>query len=159
MLVELYFLPKIHKDPQLPPGRPILNGIDSVSAHLGQYIDYFLKPLVSTTTAFLKDTKHIIQIVEKIPCKDNSLLVTADVSSLYTIIGHSDTISSVQWALDKSDLPSHLKDFLLKALEFCLARNYFWYGGKFFLQTLGFTSFCAKRHKYFHGTLGGVCLW
>lgn len=31
-----YFLPKVHKNAQNPPGRPIVNGIDSVSARLGQ---------------------------------------------------------------------------------------------------------------------------
>lgn len=60
----IYFLPKIHKDTVNPPGRPIVNGIDSVSARLGQYIDFFLQPLVTKTPAFLKDTKHIIQILE-----------------------------------------------------------------------------------------------
>lgn len=102
----------------LPPGRPIVNGINSVSARLGQYIDYFLKPLVTTTTEYLKNTKHVIQIMETIPCNENSLLVTADVSSLYTIIDHQDALMSVKWALDKSDLPD-LHKILMKSLEFC----------------------------------------
>lgn len=53
----IYFLPKVHKDVLYPPGRPIVNGIKSVSACLGQYIDFFLKPIVSGTTAYLRDTK------------------------------------------------------------------------------------------------------
>lgn len=37
----IYFLPKIHKSLEQPPGRPIVNGIDSVTVILGQYIDFF----------------------------------------------------------------------------------------------------------------------
>lgn len=61
----------------------------------------------------------------------------ADVSSLYRIIGHQDALTSVKWAFDKSDLPDSHQVYLLKSLEFCLAKNYFWYYGKFFLQVLG----------------------
>lgn len=86
-----------------------------VSAQLGQYIDYFLKPLVSRTTAYLKDMKHVIQIMETIPCNENSLVVTADVSSLYSIIGHQDALMSVKWALDKSDLSDLHKISLMKS--------------------------------------------
>lgn len=38
----IYYLPKIHKNSVNPPGRPIVNGIDSVTSRLGQYIDTFL---------------------------------------------------------------------------------------------------------------------
>lgn len=38
----IYFLPKIHKDINNPPGRPIVNGVDSLSSRLGQYLDIFL---------------------------------------------------------------------------------------------------------------------
>lgn len=76
-------------------------------------------------------------MIEYTPASDNSILVTALEGSLYTIIGHQDAIKSVKCALDTSDLPFLLKNFLLDAFEFCLARNYFWYDHKFFLQILG----------------------
>lgn len=92
----IYCLPKIHKDMINPPGRPIVNGIDSISSWLGQYIDHFLQPLVCKTDAFLKDTKHIIQTIESTRCSPSSIMVTGNVGSLYTIIGHEDALSSVQ---------------------------------------------------------------
>ena len=42
----IYTIPKIHKDPLRPPGRPIINGIQSINARLGQYVDKFIQPLV-----------------------------------------------------------------------------------------------------------------
>lgn len=37
----IYTLPKIHKDTMCPPGRPIVNGIGSITSRLGQYLDLF----------------------------------------------------------------------------------------------------------------------
>lgn len=37
----MYFLPKIHKSIKQPPSRPIVNGKDSVTARVGQHIDFF----------------------------------------------------------------------------------------------------------------------
>lgn len=76
----VYFLPKIHKDCVNPPGKPIINGIDSVSSKLGQYIDIFLQPMLVKTEAFLKDTKYIIQVIETLKASLSSFLITADVS-------------------------------------------------------------------------------
>lgn len=45
----IYTLPKIHKDKNKPPGRPIVNGIQSVGARIGEYIDCFLQPVVKKT--------------------------------------------------------------------------------------------------------------
>lgn len=44
----MYYLPKIHKNPTKPPDRPIISGIDSVTARIGKYIDGFLQPLVTS---------------------------------------------------------------------------------------------------------------
>lgn len=46
----IYTLPKIHKDKLKPPGRPIVNGINSVGARIGQYTDWFLQPVVKKTS-------------------------------------------------------------------------------------------------------------
>lgn len=37
----IYTLPKIHKDAKLPPARPIVNGIGSITGRLGEYLDKF----------------------------------------------------------------------------------------------------------------------
>ncbi|XP_040212329.1 uncharacterized protein LOC120943214 [Rana temporaria] len=133
----IYFLPKLHKDAERPPGRPIVNGIDSVSSRLGQYLDVFLQPLVCRLPAYLRDTKQIIQILDTIPCTPNTILVTADVGSLYTIIDHEAALTSVRWALESSDLSYDHVQFLLDCLKFCLLRNYFWFNKEFFLQQCG----------------------
>lgn len=133
----IYFLPKIHKSTTEPPGRPIINGIDSVCARLGQYIDTFLQPLVVKTDAYVRDTKHVIQCLESLENLDQCILATADVGSLYTIIGHHGAVGSVKWALESSNLPNKQKKLLIKCLRFCLKHNYFWYSGDYNLQIRG----------------------
>lgn len=42
----IYFLPKVHKDPNNPPGRPIVPWINSITCRLSAYIDSFLQKYV-----------------------------------------------------------------------------------------------------------------
>lgn len=76
----IYYLPKVHKSMSNPPGRPINNGIDSVTAGIGRYIDEFLQPLVTATPSSLTGCHG---------WSEGFILAMADVTSLYyTIISH-----------------------------------------------------------------------
>lgn len=88
----IYMLPKIHKDVRVPPARPIVNGIGSVTARLGEFLDKFLQPSVKATRAYLKDTTDLLRSLQEVKFDPTSevYLVTADVASLYTIIQHED---------------------------------------------------------------------
>ena len=136
----IYTIPKIHKDAKKPPGRPIINGIQSINSRLGEYVDRFMQPLVPKTRAYLRDTKHLIQILETIKMEtgDTYLLATADVASLYTVINHKEAIDASKWALDKfSDLVSKQKRFILRSLAYGLQHNYFWHKSEYFRQLNG----------------------
>ena len=135
----LYTLPKIHKSRDEPPGRPIVNGINSVGARIGEYIDWFLQPLVKKTESYLRDTKHLIQLLDTISLDGNTVyLATADVSSLYTIINHKEAVQATNWALNTlSDLKNAQKKFISNCLEYSLDHNYFWYGNEYYKQICG----------------------
>lgn len=136
----IYTIPKLHKDQKNPPGRPIINGIHSINARLGEYVDNFLQPLVPSTPAYLRDTKHLIQELNNIEIRPDQkyLLATADVSSLYTSIGHQEAIQASRWAMDRySNIISKQKRFILRCLAFGLQHNYFWYNSEFYRQLNG----------------------
>lgn len=40
----IYYIPKIRKDKNTPPGKPIISGIESLTFRLGEYIDVHLQP-------------------------------------------------------------------------------------------------------------------
>lgn len=110
----IYTLPKIHKDKEKPPGRPIVNRINSVGARIGEYIDCFLQPIVRTTKSYLRDNKHLIQLLDNIKFDDRSVyLATVDVASLYIIINHEEATQATKWALGEfSELKCVQRKFL-----------------------------------------------
>ena len=59
-----YILPKVHKHPTTPPGRPIVSGIGSILEPLSKFADSFLRPLVQRTSTYLKDTKDILCLIK-----------------------------------------------------------------------------------------------
>uniref|UniRef100_A0A8C5MHD2 Reverse transcriptase domain-containing protein n=1 Tax=Leptobrachium leishanense TaxID=445787 RepID=A0A8C5MHD2_9ANUR len=133
-----YFLPKIHKDLFKPPGRPIISGIGSVSSRLSEYIDHQLQPFVINTTAHLKNTTEILNILNYIKWEDDLLLVTSDVQSLYTIIPHRNGLEATEHFLKKGEIlqPEQIV-FILEGIRLILENNYFYSQGDFYLQVNG----------------------
>ena len=82
-----YVFPKIHKNKLLPPGRPIVSGIDSVFEPLSQFADVYLKPIVQGTLTYLKDTTDMLRLLVDLNFQPGeNLLLGLDVESLYTNI-------------------------------------------------------------------------
>ena len=98
----LYLFPKIHKPPhtwtipfQLPPCRPIISDIDSESYNVSAYIDSFLQPLATSHPAYVKDSYDFAHMIRTLQIPPNTLLVTADVESMYTNISHEQGIQAL----------------------------------------------------------------
>ena len=85
-----YLLPKIHKPecswPQtgMPEGRPIVSDCSSESNRVSEYIDSFLTPLSTKHSTYVKNTYDFLEKVRDTSVGKNCLLVTGDVSALYT---------------------------------------------------------------------------
>ena len=89
-----YGLPKVHK-PNIPL-RPIVSACDSPTNQLSNYVTHFIQPLVEILPSYIRDSKHFLQLLESLPpLLENAILVTADVTSLYTNIPHEEGIESV----------------------------------------------------------------
>lgn len=92
----IYYVPKIHKNQEKPPGRPIASRIDSLFSRLGEYLDQYLQPLVPEGRSYLKDSRQIIQELKQFKVDEGDFLVTIDVNSLYTNIIQKDGLSSTE---------------------------------------------------------------
>ena len=89
-----YGLPRIHK-PGCPL-RPIFSGCDGSADHISAYVTHFIQPLACNLPIHVKDRKHFLNLIENLsPLPPNALLVTADVTSLYTNIPHKEGIAAV----------------------------------------------------------------
>ncbi|KAJ1123641.1 hypothetical protein NDU88_002109 [Pleurodeles waltl] len=134
-----YILPKVHKEKIPPPGRPIVSGIGSALEPLSKFVDFFLQQLVKRIPTFLKDTTHVLLLLESIAFdKSKELLITLDVESVYTNIPQEATLEVIsnllELHMDESQTPP---GFILDLAHLALTRNYFKFEDSFFLQTQG----------------------
>ncbi|XP_060600672.1 uncharacterized protein LOC132754094, partial [Ruditapes philippinarum] len=141
---SFYVLPKTHKQPNadLPlkyPGRPIVSACNSPTENISKYLDSILKPYMFRLPSFIKDTTDFIQKIKNVKLKSkDSLLVTMDVSSLYTCIPHSDGIKACEYFLNEGNSDHNLQTPVLSNLiRIVLENNIFEFNNEFFTQTCG----------------------
>uniref|UniRef100_A0A8C5PLW3 Helix-turn-helix domain-containing protein n=1 Tax=Leptobrachium leishanense TaxID=445787 RepID=A0A8C5PLW3_9ANUR len=143
-LAILYHNPKIHKSVTSPPGRPIISGIGSLTANLSEYIDSFLQKYVPLAPSYIKDSGHLMEILQDLEWKETYILVSMDVTSLYTVIQHEKGLLAIDKRIEEDHtIESEQRVFLGEAIRFCLTHNYFGFQDKFYLQKTG-TAMGAK---------------
>ena len=148
-----YFLPKIHKplnkwaSLDQPPGRPIVSDCSSESYEVTAYIEHFLKPLAKKHKSYVRDTQDFLNKMKRVKLSNNSILVAADVVSLYPNIPHEDGLEAVRQAFRASTTQEKAlrpDEEILKLLEICLYRNDFEFDGEFYLQKQG----CSMGRRF-----------
>ena len=63
---QFYLLPKICKDIQNPPGRPIVSGSGGPTEKVSQFVDHFIEPLVPLSRSYIRDSTHMINILNNL---------------------------------------------------------------------------------------------
>ena len=131
---KFYCLYKVHKEhtaPNTHPERPIISCSVSFSQNIGKYVDHHIKPLANTHPTFLQDTPHYLrelnQLNESEGVKDTDLLVTIDVSSLYTNIDQTEGLEAVKEALEERNEKKVPTNFIISLLQITLMFNLFEY--------------------------------
>ena len=79
---RIYGLPKIHK-PDVPL-RPIVSCIGAPSYKLSKYITSIISPLAGRTDSHVKNSKHFVEMMSGLSVEEDEILVSFDVSSLFT---------------------------------------------------------------------------
>lgn len=140
----IYYLPKIHKNSEHPPGRPIVSGINSLTSRVASYIHSFLQKYVTTMKSYLRDSQHLIEILRNYTVTEDLLLVSCDVISLYTCIPLTLGLEAIKCRLSRDlNMDREQKEFIANCVSFCLSHNYFWYSETFYNQQTG-TAMGAK---------------
>ncbi|CAJ0958196.1 unnamed protein product [Ranitomeya imitator] len=134
-IASLYFLPKVHKHLECPPGRPIISGINNMCE---------------------PDTSDILRRMDGVQIHSDTLLVVCDVESLYTSIRHEDGSRAVKFFLETSNMEAEMVTFVLELLQFVLTHNFFLFKGSFFLQLQGTAMGASCSPSYANLFLG---LW
>ncbi len=136
---QLYFLKKIHKNPIAV--RPIVSGCGGPTEKISQLVDLHLQPHVKNVDSYIKDTNHIIDLIENTTIPQHCILATIDVKALYLNIPHRDGIEAVLNRLyrnnpdsDEVDIPpGTMKDLL----NIVLTKNYFQFADTMYHQVQG----------------------
>jgi len=138
---QLYLLPKIHKGITPPPGRPIISANGCPTEKISEFVDHFLNPTCKNLKSYVKDTTHFLKLIYDLgDLPNNCILVTMDVSSLYTNIPIDEGIEAAKLALMKHRSMPNIKprnDSLIGLLSLVLKKNNFQFNGVNYLQIGG----------------------
>ena len=118
--------------------RPIVSGFNSCTTKLSEFLDSFLKFQAQKCKSFIRDTKDFLRRLNSIKnLPKNSILMTLDVSSLYTNIDQEEGTEACFRNFEerkRKDIPSSvLKNLILLVLR-C---NIFRFGASLYSQRKG----------------------
>ena len=132
-----YTRAKIHKPN--PVGRPIISGCEGPTERISSFVDHLLQPSAKIQKSYFKDTTDFSYFIEKTKVAKDTVLVSMDVTSLYTNIPQREGIAIVCRTYEtfygnKLPIPTH---FLREIPRLTLKENSFHFNGKNYLQTHG----------------------
>ncbi|XP_078525602.1 uncharacterized protein LOC144798546 [Lissotriton helveticus] len=138
MLPTFYHLPKLHKDMEKPPGRPIISSIGSLTENMSRFVDNILFPLVIKLESYIRDTKDFLTKIQELTWNSGYLLMVLDITSLYTRIDHGQGLEAIKHALGQRPMKYACHNqMILEFTEFCLTNNIFLFEDQMYIQTSG----------------------
>jgi len=134
---EFYLLPKIHKINN--PGRPVISSTGCHTEKISAYVDQYLRPAAQDLPSHIKDSSDFIAKMRKIGrVSTEDILVTMDVSSLYTNIDNDEGINAIK--VNKtitSKYSNSMISVICKLMRLILTLNNFMFNGKNYHQVKG----------------------
>jgi len=122
----------------MPPGRPIVSDVSSETYRISEYIDSFINPLSIKHNSYIKNFYEFVNKIKDFAAiHNNYLLVTGDITSLYTNMDSNRSINCVREAFLANKNPSRPDKHILELLKICLKNNDFEFNNQFYLQTHG----------------------
>ena len=151
---RFYILPKIHKTGN--PGRPIVSSNGHPTECISQFIDFHINPLVASLDSHIKDTTDFLnKLANLATLPNNAILVTLDVSSLYTNIPHNEGIDACRRFLDTRTDKHIPTETLCDLLRIILTMNNFTFNQHHYLQIHG-TAMGSKMAPSFANLFLGI---
>ena len=137
---SFYVLPKTHKKITPIPTRPIVSGCSGPNENISKFISSLLNPIVKRIKSYVKDSKHLVNIIESTTIQPDSLLVTMDVGSLYTNIPQDEGVEVALLFMEKyrEKVPFWLPPNVIREMfKYVLKHNIFHFNGKSYRQKYG----------------------
>ena len=127
-LPQFHVIPKIHKSTRLPlPTRPIVGAVSWITTRWAIYLCSVLEKFKCNFT--LKNSISLVSELERFPLNETDFLVTADVTSLYTMMSLSRLYDCLA--------AKGVSQVEIVILQFICENNYFQYGSEVYKQLDG----------------------
>ena len=122
-----------------PQGRPIFSGSGGPTEEISQLVDHFIGQIVPLSQSYIRDSTHLINILNRLTVQPGILLCTLHITSLYTNIPHDEGIQSTKEMLAIHKPPDNLphNSYIIDLLELALTNNHFEYNDKYYHQMSG----------------------
>ena len=106
---------------------------------ISQLVDHFIGQIVPLFQSYIRDSTHLINILNGFTVQPGMLSCTLDITSLYTNIPHDEGIQSTKEMLAITKPPDSLphNSYFIELLELVLTNNHFEFNGKHYHQMSG----------------------
>ena len=133
---QFYLLPKSHITYQEDLLSQVVMGPQK---KISQFVDHFITSLVPLSQSCIKDSTHLINIINKLTMQPGMLFCTLDITSLHTHIHHNEGIQSIKEILAIHRTPNNLphNSYIIQLLEVVLTNNHFEFNGKHYHKVSG----------------------
>ena len=136
MLAKAYSLPKIHKPDA--PLRPVISTIGSPLHFLSKIIYDEIKNALPTPKSHINNSFEFIQRISNLHIPDDYIIISLDVSSMFTNITCSDVLRSFDRRVSHIHHKCKIPFFKLReVIKFIYDNLYFSFDDKTFLQKFG----------------------
>ena len=108
------------------------------SYQLSKHIASLISPLAGKTGSHVKNSKHFVEVMSDLRVEEDEMLVSFDVSSLFTNVPIDEAIQVICDRLRRDETlvnrTTLSPDRVAELLETCLKSTYYCYGGEFYEQ-------------------------
>ena len=136
---RLYCTPKIHKPEN--PLRPIVDYSGLANYNLGRALADLLNPLMGKTQHHLQNSKDLKKKLENVTLKEDEILISHDIVSLFTNVPIQEALSVIRTRLENDDtLKNRTRlsvDDIMDLLNFVCNSTYFQFEGQLYQQCFG----------------------
>ena len=136
---QFYGIPKIHKKfTRVPPVRPIVSQCNSTLYPTDRFIDHILQPIAQSYPDYLHNYTSLSILLQNLTVPDNALLVTLDISNLYSSIPQTDMLQTIyQEMVHNRHLLPFEPNMIIRLLHTNINHNYFQFASLIFQQIKG----------------------
>ena len=129
---------KTHK--QNNPVRLLTTGCNTAIENLSRFIEKLCAPLVVTIPTRIKDTSHLLEIIDQLNTSnlpENTTLVSFDIINMFPSIDNTKGMAAVKEALNSRNTKMPSTECILEGLHICLFNNNSMFDKDHLIQTNG----------------------